>query len=192
MTKARKVKHLTNGVRALLFFAACLVCVSGFMSYQGKTEKLRKEASVSARFIMASQEAGTGMLEVRAKSGEIVFADPIAEKIFGYQPGEMVGLPVSNLMTGIAAERHQTGLEAAIGRLSVDPKAPKVLVTPCSALRKNNSLINVVVRAYLSTHDDTLFAAVNALTDVVWHPVSTPTGEHASTPAEEDDKAFAN
>jgi len=182
MTKIRKVEHLTNGVRALLLMAAVLLSFTAYSGYIVKTDKLRKEASVSARFILASQEAGTGILEVKAKSGTIIYADPIAEKIFGYQPGEMTGLPLSNLMVGVLAERHQAGIDAAVERLSTDSKAPKVLVTPCTAVRKNNSLVSVVVRAYLSPHDESLFAAVNSLTDVVWHPSNTTEGAQVSSP----------
>jgi PAS domain S-box-containing protein len=51
------------------------------------------------------EEATIGILAVRA-SGEIVKANPFVEKMFGYEKGEMLGLPLENLLPESCRTQH--------------------------------------------------------------------------------------
>ncbi len=66
-------------------------------------------SEVAERFRLVAQSAADAII-CAGKDGRITFANPAAEKMFGYSTGELIGQPLTVLMPAGLREAHRRGL----------------------------------------------------------------------------------
>lgn len=129
---------------------------------------LQRNADFRTRFIIASQQAGTGIIEIQSDTGKIQYADDITCNMFGYKAGTMEGVNLSEVIPGW---KYITGSDMATMALDASmahEKSPHVAVARCIAYSNDGKSLDVLTRFYLSEDKSALFASVNMAENVYW------------------------
>ncbi len=78
-------------------------------SWTDITERHEREA----QYRLVVESASDAIITVDTR-GEVVFANPAVERIFGYAPGELMGTPLERLMPEPVRERHRAGFDTHV------------------------------------------------------------------------------
>ncbi|MGZ5244323.1 MAG: sensor histidine kinase [Bacteroidia bacterium] len=80
----------------------------GVLVKQKQTEEMLKNSEMRFRSLMQSSPEAVFIADVH---GNIIIANPAAERMFGYTKDEMVGHPLEIIMPESYRERHRNGME---------------------------------------------------------------------------------
>lgn len=148
--------HIAFGILAAAFV------VWSARHFDAQYQARLRDADVRARFILAAQQAGTGIMEVSPNNGVIVYADEIAAGMFGYKSRELPGKNLSILHPEWLKPIHAHLVRQAMDNARRHPEAPRVIVVRCEGVRKDGTRLEFLTRAYLDPESNSMFASVNA------------------------------
>lgn len=134
----------------------------------------RKAASAGSltRVLLTFKETNTGIVEVRNGESKIIYASKEAAKIFGYNPDELEGTDVSNLIPDAMALTHDVQMYYAMGLAQSDRLKTKTTAMLCKAKRFDKSEVEVVIRLYMGRHS--IFAFINLAEETKYLPPQEP------------------
>lgn len=148
----------------LAALAACAIYFN-----EVKVRKLEENSSLWTQLLTVMRECNTGIILVEAGSSNIAKANTQAEELFGYQEGEMSGLPVSELVADEFIDKHQKAYSESLERSAAHTIKTRVVPVMCKGKKKDGEAVPCVIRLYIGDHGT--IALINLVSQSNYLPV---------------------
>jgi PAS domain-containing protein len=169
MEQKRTLRHTHRIVMGLILVLG-IVATWLFMELRDVKERFAREAGGWTRLIQTLKSTNTGLLEVRSGEKNFFFASEEAHAIFGYNPGEMEGLPLDAIMPVTMAYDHERKMLESMSLAKAHVyKGPKVIPVECKARHKDGHEFDIVLRIMLG--DESVQVIVNRAEEAKFLPM---------------------
>lgn len=163
-----KYRLLGHKSKFLTIIVAVLAAAVAIFFEERRIDALVRESSVWAEVLHAMRDTNTGVLVVRVGDDRIDKANPEAEKIFGYEPDGMFGLPVSELIPKELLPDHERSYSKTMESASSSALKERVIPISCMAKRRDGSEVPLIIRLYIGKNG--VVALVNQLDESRYIP----------------------
>jgi|GEM_PF-999805 len=135
-----------------------------FRNSQAQVQIKSKEANYSSRLLSEIMNAVKEGIITANSSSKIIMVNQEAEAIFGYEPGEMIGMPIANIMPQDYRPMHNKGMNRYMRTRESKIMKQNVIL---EGLRKNGEVFPLEINiSNLQIDGQDLFtAAVRDITD---------------------------
>lgn len=181
----KRTRNHTKGVVIGLIVVLGITVTWLFMELRDAKTRLAKEAGSWTRLIQTMKSTNTGFLEVKSGETKFNYASPEAHAIFGYEPGEMEGLPLDAIMPKTMAYDHERKMieSMALARNHTH-YGPKVIPVECKARKKDGTEFDIVLRIMLG--DEYVQVIANKASEAKFLPM----GKYPNLQTPVDPKSF--
>lgn len=140
--------RLKSNSRMLTIIVSVAVAALAIFFEERRISDLEEESSSWSELLVAMRDCNTGIVIIRVGEDRIAKANKDAEELFGYKNGELLGLPVSEIVPEEFMPEHKRAYERTMETAATTLET-RVVPISCLAKKKDGTTVPVIIRLYI-------------------------------------------